>query len=266
MDFGTAYLLINMNMPPEAVDDDDVSKSMDFKDTELTLGLPGRPRRCSSSAADHFFGGIKSGSCSMKRGFMETVDQNIGLESFTSCEPRSQIKMDRKSEAHVNNYSSSSSSSRTTTAVKSPATMARVVGWPPVRSLRQKALVESKMKSKSTYVKVGADGAPYLRKLDLDMYKSYQELLRALDQMFPSSITSGKYVEDTTSNQEQLMKPAVKGMDEYMVVTYEDKDGDWMLVGDVPWKMFIESCKRIRLMKSSEAVGIAPRTSQVLPQ
>ncbi|VVA10653.1 PREDICTED: auxin-responsive [Prunus dulcis] len=255
-----------MNMPLEAVDDDDVSKSMDFKDTELTLGLPGRPRRCSSSAADHFFGGIKSGSCSMKRGFMETVDQNIGLESFTSCEPRSQIKVDGNLEAHYNNYSSSSTSSRTTTAVKSPAAMARVVGWPPVRSLRQKALVESKMKSKSTYVKVGADGAPYLRKLDLDMYKSYQELLRALDQMFPSFITSGKYVEDTSSNQEQLMKPAVKGMDEYMVVTYEDKDGDWMLVGDVPWKMFIESCKRIRLMKSSEAVGIAPRTSQVLPQ
>jgi len=70
---------------------------------------------------------------------------------------------------------------------------ARVVGWPPVRSLRQKALVESKMKSKSTYVKVGADGAPYLRKLDLDMYKSYQELLRALDQMFPSFITSGEH-------------------------------------------------------------------------
>lgn len=32
------------------------------------------------------------------------------------------------------------------------------------------------------------------------------------------------------------MKPAVKGMDEYTVVTYEDNDGDWMLVGDVPWK------------------------------
>lgn len=66
---------------------------------------------------------------------------------------------------------------------------ARVVGWPPVRSLRQKALVESK----STYVKVGADGAPYLRKLDLDMYKSYHELLRALDQMFPSFTTSGEH-------------------------------------------------------------------------
>uniref|UniRef100_A0A0A9GMS9 Auxin-responsive protein n=1 Tax=Arundo donax TaxID=35708 RepID=A0A0A9GMS9_ARUDO len=45
------------------------------------------------------------------------------------------------------------------------------------------------------------------------------------------------------------------------VPTYEDKDGDWMLVGDVPFKMFVESCKRIRLMKSSEAVNLSPRTS-----
>ncbi|KMZ56170.1 hypothetical protein ZOSMA_99G01010 [Zostera marina] len=32
-------------------------------------------------------------------------------------------------------------------------------------------------------------------------------------------------------------------------VAYEDKDGDWMLAGDVPWKMFVCSCKRLRIMK-----------------
>ncbi|BAS86322.1 Os03g0742900, partial [Oryza sativa Japonica Group] len=35
--------------------------------------------------------------------------------------------------------------------------------------------------------------------------------------------------------------------------------GDWMLVGDVPWQMFVESCKRLRIMKGSEAIGLAPR-------
>ncbi|MCL7033691.1 hypothetical protein MKW94_015939, partial [Papaver nudicaule] len=40
------------------------------------------------------------------------------------------------------------------------------------------------------------------------------------------------------------------------VLTYEDKDGDWMLVGDVPWEMFIESCKRLRIMKSTDAIGL----------
>uniref|UniRef100_A0A0A9GHD4 Auxin-responsive protein n=1 Tax=Arundo donax TaxID=35708 RepID=A0A0A9GHD4_ARUDO len=42
---------------------------------------------------------------------------------------------------------------------------------------------------------------------------------------------------------------------EYMP-TYEDKDGDWMLVGDVPWRMFVDTCQRLRLMKSSEAVNL----------
>ncbi|KAM2407304.1 hypothetical protein ACFX1X_026507 [Malus domestica] len=119
--------------------------------------------------------------------------------------------------------------------------------------MRQKALVVVESSRKN--VKVSADGAPYLRKLDLEEYKSYQELLTALDQMFTSLTICRKYIEDSN----EVMKPALKGMDQY-VLTYEDKYGDWMLVGDVPWKVFIESCKRIRLMKSSDAVGIAPRT------
>ena len=40
------------------------------------------------------------------------------------------------------------------------------------------------------------------------------------------------------------------------VLTYEDKDGDWMLVGDVPWEMFMSSCKKLRIMKGSEARGL----------
>lgn len=33
---------------------------------------------------------------------------------------------------------------------------------------------------------------------------------------------------------ENLMMDAIK--DSKYVLTYEDKDGDWMLVGDVPWE------------------------------
>ncbi|KAE8786642.1 auxin-responsive protein IAA31-like [Hordeum vulgare] len=39
-------------------------------------------------------------------------------------------------------------------------------------------------------------------------------------------------------------------------VTYEDKDGDLMLVGDVPFEMFMSTCKRLRIMKGSEARGL----------
>ena len=42
----------------------------------------------------------------------------------------------------------------------------------------------------SAFVKVSMDGAPYLRKVDLKMYKSYQELSKALEKMF-SSFTIG---------------------------------------------------------------------------
>jgi auxin-responsive protein IAA len=40
------------------------------------------------------------------------------------------------------------------------------------------------------FVKVSMDGAPYLRKVDLKLYKSYQELSDALGKMF-SSFTIG---------------------------------------------------------------------------
>ncbi|XP_024032371.1 auxin-responsive protein IAA30-like, partial [Morus notabilis] len=46
------------------------------------------------------------------------------------------------------------------------------------------------------------------------------------------------------------------------VVTYEDKDEDWMLVGDVPWDMFTDTCRRLRIMKGSEAIGLAPRAME----
>lgn len=34
------------------------------------------------------------------------------------------------------------------------------------------------------FVKVAVDGAPYLRKMDLEMYSSYQQLLGALEDLF----------------------------------------------------------------------------------
>lgn len=124
---------------------------------------------------------------------------------------------------------------------------AQVVGWPPVRSFRRNAL------RSCTYVKVAVDGTPYLRKVDLEAYAGYQQLLTALEEMF-TCFTARNY-----PNERRLVDP-VNGT-EY-VPTYEDKDGDWMLIGDVPWKMFVASCKRLRLMKSSEAVDLGCITAR----
>ncbi|KAF5808085.1 putative transcription factor interactor and regulator AUX-IAA family [Helianthus annuus] len=122
---------------------------------------------------------------------------------------------------------------------KSPA-KERVIGWPPVRSYRKNTMINN-----CKYVKVAVDGAPYLRKVDLKSCTSYQELLRVLEEMF-SCFTIYNVL-----NEKKLMD---HGNRLEHVPTYEDKDGDWMLVGDVPWKMFVETCTRIRLMKSSEAI------------
>ncbi|CAN1289790.1 Auxin-responsive protein IAA8, partial [Linum perenne] len=129
---------------------------------------------------------------------------------------------------------------------------AQVVGWPPIRSFRKNSLSTSK---NTEEVKVSMDGAPYLRKVDLRNYSAYKELSSALEKMFSQYGTHG------ASGREMLTESKLKDLlhgSEY-VLTYEDKDGDWMLVGDVPWEMFIETCKRLRIMKGSDAIGLAPR-------
>ncbi|KAL7114183.1 hypothetical protein ACP275_04G104200 [Erythranthe tilingii] len=124
-----------------------------------------------------------------------------------------------------------------------PPSKAQIVGWPPVRSYRKKPTMTTATKN-GKYVKVAVDGAPFLRKVDLETYSSYQQLLSAFEEMFAF----------LTILSERKMMDSGNGI-EY-VPTYEDRDGDWMLVGDVPWKMFAESCKRLRLMKSCEAIGL----------
>ncbi|XP_058105463.1 auxin-induced protein 22B-like [Magnolia sinica] len=126
-----------------------------------------------------------------------------------------------------------------------PVAKAQVVGWPPIRSYRKNSFQARKTEAETAgiYVKVSMDGAPYLRKIDLKVYNGYPELLKALETMFKCFIT-GEFSE----------REGYKGT-EYEP-TYEDKDGDWMLVGDVPWDMFISSCKRLRIMKGSEARGL----------
>ncbi|CAL0322021.1 unnamed protein product [Lupinus luteus] len=155
-----------------------------------------------------------------KRGFLDTVDLHLATPTHHSANS-------------ANNFLCSTTKSQTPNE--------EVVGWPPVRTSRKNAMKSCK------YVKVAMDGAPYLRKVDLELYESYEQLLRALETMF-SCLTIRNRL-----NEKKVMD--IGNGIEYMP-TYEDIDGDWMLVGDVPWKMFVESCKRIRLMISSEAIGL----------
>ncbi|KAK4747109.1 hypothetical protein SAY87_026146 [Trapa incisa] len=124
---------------------------------------------------------------------------------------------------------------------KAPALKSPVIGWPPVCSYRKKnnnfAERDCIEYSKNTCVKVSMDGAIYLRKVDLSLQRGYSGLALALEKLFGCNGIG----EDSQ---------VAHGGGEYKLI-YEDKDGDWMLVGDVPWEMFTKSCKRLRIMKRS---------------
>ncbi|XP_058206884.1 auxin-responsive protein IAA28-like [Rhododendron vialii] len=97
-----------------------------------------------------------------------------------------------------------------------------VVGWPPIKSWREKL---------STFVKVKMEGVVIARKVDLSLHNSYQELKDTLVDMF------------RRSGEENV---------EAYNLTYQDREGDWLLAGDVPWSCFIQSVQRLKLLRSVE--------------
>ncbi|KAL3626492.1 Iaa13p [Castilleja foliolosa] len=196
-----------------------------------------------------------------------------------------------------NGFSSGAAGARTkrersATADDTPALVGQVVGWPPVRSYRMNTLFsqsktsnadedkgvtgyenneQSKKKTnhgnvdkidatvKETrahigFVKVNMDGLKIGRKVDLNAHKSYENLAITLDEMF---FNSSSTIRGSKEKPTQSLK-LLDGSSEF-VLTYEDKEGDWMLVGDVPWRMFIDTVKRLRIMRTSEANGLAPK-------
>ncbi|KAF0922243.1 hypothetical protein E2562_029132 [Oryza meyeriana var. granulata] len=241
-----------------------------LEETELRLGLPGGGGNDAGEAA----------RSSGKRGFAETIDLKLKLQPSSAAEPaasgdegdQGEHEEDADAAAPLlpsaadGKMKRSPSQSSVVTARPDPekprAPKAQVVGWPPVRSFRKNVLAEKAgngdKAAAAALVKVSMDGAPYLRKVDLAMYKSYHELSMALHNMFTSFAIIGKCGSHQQLNESKQLKDVRDGAE--FVPTYEDKDGDWMLVGDVPWEMFVQSCKRLRIMKGSEAIGLGQYT------
>ncbi|KAJ1397869.1 PB1 domain [Sesbania bispinosa] len=98
---------------------------------------------------------------------------------------------------------------------------------------------EKRQLRSSPFVKVNMDGIPIGRKVDLSAHSSYETLAQTLEDMFNESTTAisckGSNGEDHGiiiggERHSKLLDGSSK-----FVLTYEDKEGDWMLVGDVPW-------------------------------
>lgn len=264
--------------------------------TDLSLGLPGSesPDRKSGFGVTLFgkelegktqnglsIGSLKTCNFGAKRGFSDAID---GSDNWVlSINGRSQTNLSKDGVLYSPREVAVPSSPKTVQEKKpeesaanehgsAPASKAQVVGWPPIRSFRKNSMASTSAKNNSQteeksvsaclYVKVSMDGAPYLRKVDLQTYINYRELSSALEKMFSCFIT-GQYGSDVPASRDGLSKSQSTDhlhSSEY-VLTYEDKDGDWMLVGDVPWKMFTENCRKLRIMKGSEAIGLAPKCS-----
>uniref|UniRef100_A0A5B6YZM6 Auxin-responsive protein n=1 Tax=Davidia involucrata TaxID=16924 RepID=A0A5B6YZM6_DAVIN len=263
------------------------SKGLNLKATELRLGLPGSE----SPERDGGLGIVKGLVSGAKRGFSDTIDGKWvfsgigGSEVDVAKSPRG-VNGGGKSHGVGGSETNTQQSVMASNVMKevvppsvpekksqisaanghgvAPAAKAQVVGWPPIRSPKNNDETDAKLGSGCTlYVKVCMDGAPYLRKVDLKTYSSYMELSSALEKMF-SCFTIGQCGSHGVPSRDGLSESRLIDLlhgSEY-VLTYEDKDGDWMLVGDVPWEMFTDSCKRLRIMKSSDAIGLAPRAME----
>lgn len=178
------------------------------------------------------------------------------------------------------NYKSLAKTANTSQKRSAPAP---VVGWPPIRSFRKNigssskqpppsdsqnrvdAVVkkEKQMESfqKGFFVKINMNGVPIGRKVDLNAYDSYEKLSTAVDELFRGLLAAQKDTSSGNQEQEKAITGLLDGSGEYTLV-YEDNEGDRMLVGDVPWHMFVSTVKRLRVIKSSEISNLCLGSKQ----
>ncbi|KAI4337312.1 hypothetical protein L6164_015745 [Bauhinia variegata] len=129
----------------------------------------------------------------------------------------------------------------------------QVVGWPPIKAWRKKKLHlhhhhggqirndrgpagNESRGSNSLYVKARMEGVAIGRKIDLRLHSSYQALTNTLISMFAND---QKFQEEGAS---------------YKLI-YQDKEGDWLLAGDVPWQSFIDSVQRLEILRNGNVTS-----------
>ncbi|PQM39973.1 auxin-responsive protein IAA31 isoform X2 [Prunus yedoensis var. nudiflora] len=110
-----------------------------------------------------------------------------------------------------------------------------LINWPPIKSILRSRLA-GKADHPSLFVKVYMEGIPIGRKLNLFAHDGYAALIATLSLMFKATILCPE--ENHVHS------------DKYHVLTYEDQEGDWMLVGDVPWEIFLTTVKRLKITRA----------------
>lgn len=140
--------------------------------------------------------------------------------------------------------SSSSSSLQAAESIPSMPRNQVLLSWPPIKPFLRSALASSasrRRRQQTLFVKVYMEGLPIGRKLDLLLLDGYDSLLVKLCNMFKTPITYA-----------DVYQQQVPGVKAAHFLTYEDQDGDWMMVGDVPWNLFLTSVKKIRITRTNK--------------
>ncbi|MED6149804.1 Iaa20p [Stylosanthes scabra] len=89
------------------------------------------------------------------------------------------------------------------------------------------------------FVKVYMEGIPIGRKLNILAHGSYHDLVNTLENMFDTTILWGRDMDEV------VVPPGER----CHVLTYEDEEGDLVMVGDVPWEMFVSTVKRLKITR-----------------
>lgn len=117
-----------------------------------------------------------------------------------------------------------------------PTTTTRVqpLSWPPIRSILRSARLDKALDH--LFIKIYMEGIPIGRKLNLFAQDGYDSLMTTIAHLFLTTI----------------LCPGADRVhsDKYHVLTFEDKEGDWMMVGDVPWEMFLNNVKRLKITRA----------------
>ncbi|KAF0896750.1 hypothetical protein E2562_027275 [Oryza meyeriana var. granulata] len=100
------------------------------------------------------------------------------------------------------------------------------------------------------FAKVHMDGYKVGRKINLRAHRNYDSLRWVLTKMTRNFFCPADY-SSTNMGEEDCAKG-----DEFIFL-YEDFEGDRMLVGDVPWELFLASAKRLYIAKNP-----APRNKE----
>uniref|UniRef100_A0A0E0MDY7 Auxin-responsive protein n=1 Tax=Oryza punctata TaxID=4537 RepID=A0A0E0MDY7_ORYPU len=130
------------------------------------------------------------------------------------------------------------------TAVKPDRpTQAKTMDETTATAARNTAAAAEASRPLNMFAKVHMDGYKVGRKINLRAHSNYNSLRRVLTKMTHYSSTN-KGEEDCAKSDE-------------FIFLYEDFEGDRMLVGDVPWELFLASAKRLYIAKNP-----APRNKE----